>query len=325
MIEVARSRSRDSSVASRESRATADRLRCALERREALRRRDDLTAYRLVNGAGDGLPGLAVDRFADVLVVHAEGKALVPPPLSGFRSAYVKLRPPRAKPVDVAEPAWGEAVESLVVLENGLRYLARPGAGLSTGLFLDMREVRAWVAEHAAGRSVLNLFAYTCAFGVAALSGGAGHVLNLDLSRSSLAWGEENYRLNNLPVDDRDFVYGDAFDWLDRFARRRHTFDLVIVDPPSFSTSRRGTFSAERDYVRLTMAAARVVAPGSILLAATNHAGIPGTRFDGVLARGVSQADRQARLLRRWHEPAVDFPVAPGDHPYLKLRALILD
>jgi 23S rRNA (cytosine1962-C5)-methyltransferase len=310
---------------SRESRATADRLRCALERRERLRRRDDLTAYRLVNGGGDGLPGLVVDRFADVLVVHVEREALVPPPLPGFRSAYVKLRPTSGKPVALPEPAWGEPVDRLVVLEHGLQYLVRPGVGLSTGLFLDMREVRAWVLQHADGRQVLNLFAYTCAFGVAASSGGARRVLNLDLSRSYLAWGQENYRLNDLPVEQADFVYGDALDWLARFAKRGQRFDLVIVDPPSFSTSRRGTFSAERDYARLTTAAARVVAPGGILLAATNHAGISGTRFDAVLARGVSEADRQAQLLRRWHEPALDFPVAPGDHPYLKVRALIFD
>ena len=266
-----------------------------------------------------------MDRFAEVLVVHVERQELVPPPLSGFRSAYVKLRPAGGKPVAFPGPAWGEAVESVVVTENGIRYVVRPGAGLSTGLFLDMREVRAWVAEHAAGRSVLNLFAYTCAFGVAALSGGAGHVLNLDLSRSSLAWGQENYELNGLPVDERDFVYGDALDWLARFAKRNQTFGLVILDPPSFSTSKRGHFAVERDYPRLAAAAARVVAPGGILLAATNHAGIAGTRFDAVLARGLAEANRQARLLRRWHEPGLDFPVAPGDHPYLKVRALILD
>jgi 23S rRNA (cytosine1962-C5)-methyltransferase len=150
-------------------------------------------------------------------------------------------------------------------------------------------------------------------------------VVNLDLSRNSLSWGQENYVANGLAVDPKDFVYGDALDWLARFARRQQSFDLVIVDPPSFSTSRRGTFSAERDYVRLATAAARVVAPGGILLAATNHAGISGMRFDAVLARGVSEAERPARLLRRWHEPALDFPVAPGDHPYLKVRALILD
>jgi 23S rRNA (cytosine1962-C5)-methyltransferase len=171
---------------------------------------------------------------------------------------------------------------------------------------------------------VLNLFAYTCAFGVAAASGGARRVLNLDLSRSYLAWGQENYALNNLPVDDSDFVYGDALDWLARFAKRGQRFDLVIVDPPTFSTSRRGSLALERDYPRLAAAAARVVAPGGILLAATNHAGISGPRFDAALARGLAEADRRARWLESWHEPPLDFPIARGDRPYLKVRALCL-
>jgi 23S rRNA (cytosine1962-C5)-methyltransferase len=188
-----------------------------------------------------------------------------------------------------------------------------------------MREVRAWVQQTAVDRTVLNLFAYTCGFGVCARRGGAQRVLNLDLSRAYLAWGQDNYALNDLAVDPRDFVNGDALDWLARFARRQQTFDLVIVDPPSFSSTRRGAFAAERDYPRLAAAAARVVAPGGILLAATNHAGISGSRFDAVLARGVAEAKRRPELLRRWHEPALDFPVAPGDAPYLKVRALALE
>ena len=315
---------------SRES--TAERLRRALERREELRQRGDLTAYRLVNGGGDALPGLCIDRLDQVLVVHldAPNERLVHDirlGLGGFRAAFVKVHPPQASRRVLAPhgPAWGEPVESLVVREDGLDYLTRPGAGLSTGLFLDMREVRGWVREAAAGLHVLNLFAYTCGFGVCALRGGARRVLNLDLSRSYLAWGQANYALNDLPADPHDFVYGDALDWLARFARRQQTFDLVIVDPPSFSSTRRGTFAAERDYPRLVTGAGRVVAPGGILLAATNHGGISESRFDALLARGVFDADRRARQLRSWHEPWVDFPVASGETPYLKVRALALE
>ena len=275
------------------------------------------------------MPGLAIDRLDDVLVVHLDE----PPDsrllaeLPACRAVYVKVHPRQASRQTLPPhgPARGEPVDSLVVRENGLHYLVRPGAGLATGLFLDMRDVRGWVQQTAAGREVLNLFAYTCGFGVCALHGGAQRVLNLDLSRTYLAWGQANYALNGLSIDPRDFVYGDALDWLARFARRQQTFDLVILDPPSFSSTRCGTFAAERDYPRLAAAAARVVAPGGILLAATNHAGISGSRFDAVLARGVAEANRRPQLLRRWHEPDLDFPVAPGDAPYLKVRALALE
>lgn len=277
---------------------------------------------------------MALDRLDDVLVVHADTQALAEqaatdarPTLSEFRAAYLKVHPPQASRLrdEPTRLAWGEPIDSLVVRENGLSFLVRPSAGLATGLFLDMREVRAWVCETATGLSVLNLFAYTCAFGVCAASGGAARVLNLDLSRRYLAWGEENYALNDLGVDAQDFVYGDALDWLGRFARRAQRFDLVIVDPPSFSSSGGATFVAERDYPRLATAAARVVAPGGMLLAATNHGGISRARLDALLARGVSGADRRARRLRSWHEPAIDFPVPTGGAPYLKVRALVLE
>jgi len=218
---------------------------------------------------------------------------------------------------------WGPPRPETEVLEDGVRYLVRPDAGLSVGLFLDMREVRGWLRTNAARRRVLNLFAYTCSFGVNAALGGAARVLNLDLSRGYLDWGKTNYRLNRLSVDDRDFVYGDAFDWLGRFARRGERFDLVIVDPPSFSST---PFSVTRDYPRLVEAAARTVAPAGILLAATNHAGTSDDRFEAWLQNGLTLAGRYGRVVQRWHEPRLDFPMPPGrGQPYLKVRALVLD
>ena len=104
--------------------------------------------------------------------------------------------------------------------EEGLTYLIRSDRGLSSGLFADMRETRGRVRAWAEGKTVLNTFAYTCGFGVAATAGGAARVLNLDLSRNVLAWGQENYRLNGFEPDAHDFVFGDVFDWLARFARR---------------------------------------------------------------------------------------------------------
>jgi 23S rRNA (cytosine1962-C5)-methyltransferase len=171
---------------------------------------------------------------------------------------------------------------------------------------------------------VLNLFAYTCGFGVCAALAGAARVLNLDLSRNYLDWGRENYALNGLDADPHDFVFGDALDWLGRLSRRGEQFDLVILDPPSFSSGRSGAFSVVRDFPRLATLAARVVAPGGILLAATNHAGTSETRFDGWLAAATGAAGRRGRLARRWHEPAPDFPVPPGESPYLKVRAVEL-
>jgi 23S rRNA (cytosine1962-C5)-methyltransferase len=283
------------------------------------------------------VPGLAVDRYGEVGIVHAGSAVTLAAALPELRAglpmlhtAYGKVHPRRANrrvPAELralapVQPLWGPDVAEVIVSEAGVRYLVRPTSGLSVGLFLDMREVRAWLPGVAAGRHVLNLFAYTCSFGVCAALGGAARVLNLDLARPYLAWGKQNYQLQDLPIRESDFVYGEAFDWLARFARRGELFDLVIVDPPSFSSA---GFAVARDYPRLITAAARVVAPTGILLAASNHAGTSDARFASWLRSALETTGRQSRLMRRWHEPAVDFPVAQGGQPYLKVRALALE
>jgi 23S rRNA (cytosine1962-C5)-methyltransferase len=215
-------------------------------------------------------------------------------------------------------------------LENGLTYLIRPGAGLSVGLFLDLRDVRERLRERtrertrgwAGGRTVLNAFSYTCVFGVAALAGGSTRVLNLDLSRAALAWGQDNYRANGLTPDPYDFVYGDVFDWLGRLARRNQTFDLVILDPPGFSRSQERTFQAARDYGDLVTLAARVLSPHGRLLACCNLAELPLPAFRRQVLAGLTAAGRRGRVAGAYHEPEVDFPVAPGQSPYLKVLAI---
>jgi 23S rRNA (cytosine1962-C5)-methyltransferase len=272
-----------------------------------------------------------------VAVIHAYTSSLVDRWVATIReevmpwcsTAYVKVHPPTATRLSAEErrllasdePVWGDARGEEAVVENGVSYLVRPRMGLSVGLFLDMREVRDWLRARSEGHSVLNLFAYTCSLGVCASMAGARRVVNVDVSRSYLDWGKANYAANGLAVDGRDFIYGDAFDWLNRFTRRSQAFDVVIVDPPSFSST---PFSVTRDYPRLVAAAARVVAPTGVLLAATNHAQTPDARFDAWLREGLTAASRNAREVSRWHEPSVDFPVARGERPYLKVRALEL-
>lgn len=272
------------------------------------------------------------------MVIHADSAALLDrwrgpleAELAEFSSAYVKVHPRRPSRLSPAserhshassEPVWGRPVEEIDVVEAGAHYLVKPGGGLSVGLFVDMREVRAWLHTAARGRTVLNLFAYTCSFGVSASLGGARRVLNIDVSRQALAWGQTNYGLNDLHADPHDFVFGDAFDWLGRFARRDDRFEVVILDPPSFSST---PFAIRRDYARLVAAAARVVLPGGMLLAATNHSSTSDERFDAWLDEGLTHARRHAQLVRRWREPAVDFPVPTGQRAYLKVRALVVD
>ncbi len=311
------------------------RLARALERRAPLFASADTDAFRLIHRAADGFPTLAVDRFADVLVAHVYGGGAAGRAPSALlrelaeaqkaRAVYVKRRPAEASRLTEQEraefapaaPLLGEPVDELVARENGLQYWIRPGAGLSVGLFLDMRETRRWVRAHAAGKTALNCFAYTCGFGVAAAAGGAARVINLDVSRSALEWGRRNYALNGLAAAREDFIFGDAFDWLARFGRRGQRFDLVIVDPPAFSTTRQARFSVLRDYAELAASAARVVAPGGWLVACANAAELTLPAFHKRLRAGV--VGHPARIARATHEPELDFPVARGENPYLKV------
>ncbi len=310
-------------------------LSTSLKRRFDYFNSADTDCYRLLNRAADGYPDLAVDKFNDVLIAHvyAQGRSVKPPldllrqlqTQTNARAVYIKYRPTQASRLSESEraalapptPILGETVEETVVTENGTRYFIQPAEGLSVGLFLDMREQRAWVREQARGKTVLNCFAYTCAFGIVAQQGGAKRTVNLDLSKPYLDWGKRNAELNDLSVDTKDYIFGDVFDWLKRFARIGQKFDLVILDPPSFSTTKQLHFSVEKDYDRLVALAATVTAPGGHILACANAAEMPASAFANKVRAGLTNV--KARIVATAHEPEIDFPVAAGGQPYLKV------
>jgi 23S rRNA (cytosine1962-C5)-methyltransferase len=245
---------------------------------------------------------------------------------------YLKRRPKEARHVsNVARdslasdaPAWGERVDEIEILEHGVKYLIRPGGDLSVGLFLDMREPRLWLKHHVAGKTVLNTFAYTCGFGLVASLNGATRAANLDLSRRVLDWGEENYRVNRLEPKRFDFISGDVFDWLTRFSRRDDKFDVVILDPPSFATSKHMRFSAAANYDELVELAASIVSPDGMLLACCNNAQLSKRAFYAQIKTGLKRAGRGFNLLESLGQSNVDFPTRENLESPLKVFALEL-
>ncbi len=307
----------------------------AWQRRAALHTSTQTTAYRLINRSGDGFPDLVVDRYGSVLVAHVYSRGVkVQPPRAVLQALadrveaqaiYLKYRPVQGnvlneetrRALTPIEPLIGQAIERVEVTEQGSRFIIRPGEGLNPGLFLDMREVREFVRANAAGKTVLNCFAYTCAFGIAALRGGAARVLNLDVSRHYLDWGRKNVELNGFTTVPTDFVKGDVFDWLKRFGKRGQKFDVVILDPPSYSSTHETRFAVEQDTARLVALAAPVVQPGGTLLVCTNYEQLSQRGFVSRVREGLAGVN--TKIVETRHEPDLDFPTAPDAQPYLKV------
>ena len=327
----------------------------ALERRWGLGRSEGgaraTTAFRLVNEEGDGLPGLAVDVYGGWLVAQlypddradsdrpswadpaARGSVLDRLDALGFDGVYLKVRPRQANVVvdtrreELAPklPVRGApAPDDLVIVEESMPLLVRLGDGLSTGLFLDQRNNRRRVRETAAGASVANLFAYTCAFSVAAALGGARRTVSVDASVVALERGRANMeRAGVAPLDAHTFVAEDAFAWLARAARHDERFDLVVLDPPSYSTTKRGRFVADTDYAALAASALSILSPRGRLLACTNHRGISPDKFRRILFDAARTAGREVAQIKDLPEPA-DFPVASASGPHMKAALVTL-
>jgi 23S rRNA (cytosine1962-C5)-methyltransferase len=310
--------------------------------REALIDARETNAYRLIHGAADGWPGWYVERLGGFLLSQAEQPPTVSQwdesrrlmNLCGARGVYHKIltKLVRRTGVPQASPQLilGEtAPDSFVIRENGAQFELSFKEGYSVGIFLDQRENRRrWLTNHVAadfhlfpkgvaGVEVLNAFAYTCGFSVCAAKAGA-RVTSLDLSRKYLDWGRRNFALNQLDSAAHDFIFGDAFEWFRRLAKKGRFYDAVLLDPPTFSHSKdTGTFQAEKDFGRLVDAALPLLKPGGVLFASTNAARLEPETFLETLETSVKSAGR--KNVRQHYVPQPpDFPVHRREPAYLK-------
>lgn len=320
-------------------------LRDAVEARFGLARtslpEEETDAFRLVNEGGDGMPGLAVDVYGAHLVAqfYSEGAnthrdaILDSLHALGFAGVYAKFRPKQANTIvdskredfAPATPLRGEAAPArLTIHENGIPYFVRLGEGLSTGIFLDQRDNRARVRDGSAGLRVLNLFSYTCAFSSAALAGGAAHVTSVDASAELLAWGKENVTLLNDAASRHDIVDADVFELLERLAHGQKKYDLVIVDPPTYSTTKTSRFASGKDWRSLASLVFAVVAPGGRVLASSNDRRMPQAKFRRLLHEGARDARAHISQMKDLHTPR-DFPVRAGEESHLKSVLITLE
>ncbi|PRQ06176.1 class I SAM-dependent rRNA methyltransferase [Enhygromyxa salina] len=316
------------------------RLRAAMTHRARYVEAGFAGAARLVHADADGFPGIAVDRYGDFLLIYKYASAadsyldrLIPLLEQVHQPAGIYLqdrtRAVAAEDSHKRPPATHmtgkTAPPELEVEEDGLKFLVDVTAPVSPGLFLDLREGRRLVEKIAAGRTVLNLFSFTGALALRAVRGGAKDVTNIDAAARSHARCRQNLAASGLDPEACEALTGDVFKHLERFRQRDRRFDLVVVDPPPFSTVKGSTFSALDDWNQLAEAIAHVVAPAGEVLAVANAASLTEEEFLGAVGEGSLSAGRNARVIAECGLPP-DFPVLAAfpEGKYLKVKLLSL-
>lgn len=309
-------------------------VQAALQARLDLFDSADTDAFVWIDRHHDGLADLRIERLGDVGLVldyRAEGGDLDDEIVDalmdiGELRALYRQRRPRKGATEPARLVAGAAAPRFEVTEMGCRYLIDLEASpTSSGLFLDQRETRReLMGIDRTGTTMLNTFAHTGSISVAAAVAGA-ETLTLDLSPHYLDWARDNLRLNGVDVDDHDFIYGDALDWMRRLHKKDRRFDVVVIDPPSSSTTRKGAkrWTVDRDLHEVVDVGARLCSAEGVLFVSTNLRKMKWPKFIDHLERGLAAAGRVGEISTR--TVPLDHRSGPGDPAYLKAAWVQLD
>ena len=306
-------------------------FRQAKEKRSAYYQDDLTTAFRLFNQEGDGFGGLTVDLYGDYAVfswynsyvyqirkVISEAFRQVFPEVLG---AYEKIRF-KGLDYESAHVYGQEAPDFFTVLENGVLYQVFMNDGLMTGIFLDQHEVRGSLVDGLAmGKSLLNMFSYTAAFSVAAAMGGASQTTSVDLAKRSRELSQAHFQANGISTDDHRFIVMDVFEYFKYAKRKGLTYDVIVLDPPSFARNKKQTFSVAKDYHKLISQSLEILNPGGIIIASTNAANVSRQKFTEQIDKGF--AGRSYQILNKYGLPA-DFAYNKKDESsnYLKVISM---
>ena len=306
-------------------------FRQAKEKRSAYYQDDLTTAFRLFNQEGDGFGGLTVDLYGDYAVFSwynsyvyqirqtiSEAFRQVFPEVLG---TYEKIRF-KGLDYESAHIYGQEAPDFFTVLENGVLYQVFMNDGLMTGIFLDQHEVRGSLVDGLAmGKSLLNMFSYTAAFSVAAAMGGASQTTSVDLAKRSRELSQAHFQANGISTDDHRFIVMDVFEYFKYAKRKGLTYDVIVLDPPSFARNKKQTFSVAKDYHKLISQSLEILNPGGIIIASTNAANVSRQKFTEQIDKGF--AGRSYQILNKYGLPA-DFAYNKKDESsnYLKVISM---
>lgn len=297
-------------------------FRAKLQNAIAARGKINSNAIRLVAAESDGLPGLIIDRYADWIVCQflsvgsehwkntiVELLQEIFPGLSIYERSDVSVREKEGLPSRCGVLAGTEPPEHVEIIESGMRLLVDIKAGHKTGYYLDQRDSRLAVRQWAHGRDVLNCFSYTGGFGIAALLGGAKHVLQMDSSEPALDIAKKNSELNGLDPAASEYICGDVFKELRRFRDSRRDFDLIILDPPKFIESRSQLEGGARGYKDINLLAFKLLRPGGLLFTFSCSGLMEMPLFQKIVADSALDAGRNAQILAVLNQ-SPDHPIA---------------
>lgn len=294
---------------------------------------DSITnAYRLVNGEGDLLPGLIVDRYNQTLVIQilTLGMEKLRPlilkhliktfnPQSIYEKSNQGSRKEEGLPL-LEKFVHGKEHDEVEILEKGLKFIVSIREGQKTGFFLDQREMREKVRQLSKGKKVLNCFSYTGGFSIYALAGGAVSAASIDISGKALDTSVKNVALNGFPKEKHEAIEADVFTYL---REQELPYDIVILDPPAFAKGKKDVIPACRGYKDINRVAIKKMKPGSILITCSCSAYIDTDLFQKVVFQAAAEAGRQVQIIGR-HTLAADHPINIF-HPETEyLKSLIL-
>jgi 23S rRNA (cytosine1962-C5)-methyltransferase len=290
--------------------------------------------YRLINAEGDGLPGLVVDRYADILVaqIHTAGMEKLRPLLiealmqaTGAHGLLFRNegQSRRREGLEIEPPAIGAGVvpTRIPVRENGVQFLVDPWQGQKTGLFLDQRDKREALRKYAAHKRVLNCFSYTGGFSVyAALASPDTRVTSVDISAPALDAAREHFIANNLDPARHEFILADVFEYLEEQRSKQELFDVVVLDPPAFAKTESARGNALKAYRRLNTLGMQVLRPGGILVTCSCSGPVKMDDLLGIIALSAQRLQRSVQLLESYTH-GVDHPLnlAMPESGYLKV------
>ncbi|ALC89017.1 50S rRNA methyltransferase [Bacillus sp. FJAT-18017] len=292
-----------------------NKLRDAINYRESFFNSPDTNAFRIVNGEGDGLGGLTIENFDGYYLINWYSKGIYRfreyiinalKELAEFKAIYQKKRfDVSGKYIEEDDFVVGErGTFPIIVKENGVNFAVYLNESAMVGVFLDQSEVRKRIRDaYAEGKTVLNTFSYTGAFSVFAAIGGAVKTTSVDLANRSLNKTIEQFSLNGIDYESQDIIVEDVFNYFKYAVKKQLTFDMVILDPPSFARSKRTVFSAEKDYKNLLKEAIAITEDEGIIVASTNSGSFNMEKFKSFIDQAFNETYRKYQLVEEFSLP----------------------